>query len=77
MFQGREPLLEITDVDMIKQVMIKDFPNFTNRRDILSERSLVTVNVAGIKDAHWKHVRSVLTPSFTSGKLKQVLSPKM
>ncbi|XP_067940091.1 cytochrome P450 3A24-like [Watersipora subatra] len=72
MYQGREPLLEIRDVDMIKQVMIKDFTDFTNRRDVLAERSLVTVNVAGIKDAHWKHVRSVLTPNFTSGKLKQM-----
>ncbi|XP_067940619.1 cytochrome P450 3A6-like [Watersipora subatra] len=72
MFQGREPLLEITSVDMIKQVMITDFTDFTNRRDILLERSLATANITGIKDAHWKHVRSVLTPIFTSGKLKQM-----
>lgn len=69
----REPMLDIADVEFVKCMTVKEFSSFPNRRDILQENNAVTRNVAGINDDHWKHVRSILTPAFTSGKLKQVL----
>jgi len=62
----------IYDVDILKQIMIKEFANFTNRfAPPLNEypvRKLLTV----LKDDHWKHVRNVLTPTFSSGKLRKM-----
>ena len=71
-FQGRSPLLNISDLEMIKQITIKDFSKFTNRRVWFDEDNEMTSNLLGITGDHWKHVRSTLTPTFTSGKLKQV-----
>ena len=73
-FQGRSPLLNISDLEMIKQVTIKDFSKFTNKRVWFDEDNELASNLLGITDDHWKHVRSTLTPTFTSGKLKQVSS---
>jgi len=71
-FQGRRPVMMIYDVEIIKQIMIKEFGTFTNRFvPPLNEypvRKLLTV----LKDDHWKHVRNVLTPTFSSGKLRKM-----
>ena len=73
-FQGRIPVIDVADAEFIKQVNIKEFSKFVNRRDGLQEGHYLTDNLLIIKDGHWKHVRSSLTPTFTSGKLKQVTS---
>ena len=71
-FQGRMPVLEVADAEFLRHVMIKDFTSFTNRRKVLDLDTKLTSSLLTIKDDHWKHVRSLLTPTFTSGKLKQV-----
>jgi len=71
-FQGRTPAMMIFDVDILKQIMIKEFSHFTNRfappLHVRVIRKILTV----LKDEHWKHVRNVLTPTFSSGKLRRM-----
>ena len=70
-YDGRDPIIWIGDVDILKQVMVKDFHNFVNRRKMYMRG----INKNGLLDAegaHWKHIRSLATPAFTSGKLKQM-----
>ena len=33
---------------------------------------ILDLGVFALKDDHWKHVRSILTPTFSSGKLRKV-----
>ncbi|GCB81976.1 hypothetical protein scyTo_0021500, partial [Scyliorhinus torazame] len=82
-YDGRLPILSIMDIDLIKTIFIKEFYTlFTNKR----ERNLLTVKVQYpnfglnglfeeslmvVEDDHWKRIRSVLSPSFTSGRLKE------
>lgn len=65
-------MLDVADADFLKQLMIKDFASFRNRRTVLDEQDAFNANMFQLRDDHWKHVRQVLTPTFTSGKLKQV-----
>ncbi|XP_035228707.1 cytochrome P450 3A31-like isoform X1 [Stegodyphus dumicola] len=69
-FVGEIPYVIINDLDMLKQVMIKDFPIFTNRADMHLDVHPLNKTVLALNDKRWKEVRSVLTPTFSSGKIK-------
>lgn len=73
-FQGRTPVLLVNEVDAIKQMTIKQFQKFTNRRPFLGDigGQLFDYTLTSLNNDHWKHLRTVLTPTFTSGKLKSV-----
>jgi cytochrome P450 len=66
---GRQVSIAIADPEMIKQIMVKDFHNFTNHFNAFPlpkrQKGLFTS-----QDENWKRIRSTLTPVFTSGKLK-------
>uniref|UniRef100_A0A8C9XPA1 unspecific monooxygenase n=1 Tax=Sander lucioperca TaxID=283035 RepID=A0A8C9XPA1_SANLU len=71
-FDGRQPVLCITDPAMIKTVLIKEcYSLFTNRRNFrLNGQLYDAVSIA--EDDQWRRIRSVLSPSFTSGRLKEM-----
>uniref|UniRef100_G3PWQ0 unspecific monooxygenase n=1 Tax=Gasterosteus aculeatus aculeatus TaxID=481459 RepID=G3PWQ0_GASAC len=71
-FDGRQPVLCITDPAMIKTILIKEcYSLFTNRRNFrLNGQLYDAVSIA--EDDQWKRIRSVLSPSFTSGRLKEM-----
>ncbi|XP_026027337.1 cytochrome P450 3A40 isoform X3 [Astatotilapia calliptera] len=71
-FDGRQPVLCITDPAMIKTILIKEcYSFFTNRRNFRLNGPLYdAVTVA--EDDQWRRIRSVLSPSFTSGRLKEM-----
>lgn len=73
MFIGRVPFLCVFDVEFLKAITIKEFSNFTNRRNTTdAEGESVNSNIFNAHDDHWKNIRAFLTPTFTSGKLKVV-----
>uniref|UniRef100_A0A669AX45 unspecific monooxygenase n=1 Tax=Oreochromis niloticus TaxID=8128 RepID=A0A669AX45_ORENI len=71
-FDGRQPVLCITDPAMIKTILIKEcYSFFTNRRNFRLNGPLYdAVSIA--EDDQWRRIRSVLSPSFTSGRLKEM-----
>ncbi|XP_061575652.1 cytochrome P450 3A40-like [Cololabis saira] len=73
-YDGRQPVLCITDPAMIKAVLIKEcYSIFTNRRNFrLNGPMYDAVSIA--EDDHWKNIRSILSPSFTSGRLKEMFN---
>ncbi|KAM9492995.1 cytochrome P450 3A27-like [Salvelinus alpinus] len=71
-YDGRQPVLCIMDKSMIKTVLIKECYNiFTNRRNIILSGELFDA-VSLAEDDTWRRIRSVLSPSFTSGRLKEM-----
>ncbi|XP_058566465.1 cytochrome P450 3A12-like isoform X1 [Neofelis nebulosa] len=71
-YDGRQPVLAITDPDMIKTVLVKEcYSVFTNRRT-LGPVGFMKSAISLSEDEQWKRIRTVLSPTFTSGKLKEM-----
>ncbi|OPJ87339.1 cytochrome P450 3A21-like [Patagioenas fasciata] len=71
-YDGRQPVLAVTDTQIIKTVLVKEFySTFTNRR-ALDLVGLLKNAVSIAEDEQWKRLRTVLSPTFTSGKLKEM-----
>ncbi|XP_051061442.1 cytochrome P450 3A31 [Phodopus roborovskii] len=72
LFEGQTPVLAIMDTEMIKNVLVKEcYSVFTNRRD-LGPMGIMNKAVSVSKDEEWKRIRTLLSPNFTSGKLKEM-----
>ncbi|NXT47657.1 CP3AC protein, partial [Pluvianellus socialis] len=71
-YDGRQPVLAVLDPVLIKNILVKEcYTIFTNRRNFGLNGILESaVNVA--EDEKWKRIRTVLSPTFTSGKLKEM-----
>ncbi|XP_074960950.1 cytochrome P450 3A9-like [Phalacrocorax aristotelis] len=71
-YDGRQPVLGVMDPQIIKTVLVKEcYSTFTNRRHI--ELAGVLKNAVSLaEDEQWKRIRTVLSPTFTSGKLKEM-----
>ncbi|CAN8192029.1 unnamed protein product [Coccothraustes coccothraustes] len=71
-YDGRQPTLAVTDPQIIKSVLVKDcYTTFTNRRRA-DLAGVLTNAVSLAEDDHWKRLRTLLSPTFTSGKLKEM-----
>lgn len=66
---GRKPSLVVADPEMLKSVMVKDFVSFHNRMMPLPPPPM-NANVFSARDETWKRIRNILTPSFSSKKMK-------
>ncbi|NXU56414.1 CP3A9 protein, partial [Turnix velox] len=71
-YDGRQPVLGVVDPQIIKTVLVKEcYSTFTNRRRFeLAGELRHAVSLA--EDEQWKRLRTVLSPTFTSGKLKEM-----
>ena len=67
---GGEPSLVVADPELLKQIMIKDFPNFRNRFRAQTPGPLFRKNLLNARDDTWKRIRNTLTPTFSAGKMK-------
>lgn len=71
-YANTKPVLVIGDAQLIKQVMIKDFSLFVNRFDPNGLHEVWSQNIFFSKDEKWKRLRSITTPTFTTGKLRRM-----
>lgn len=68
-----KPSLVITDLELAKQILIKDFNNFTDRGVFENpEKDILTGNMFSVKGDQWRFLRNKLSPVFTSGKIKMM-----
>ncbi|XP_027231239.1 cytochrome P450 3A41 isoform X2 [Penaeus vannamei] len=68
-----EPLLLVGDPEITSHIYVKDFDHFMDRRsfNMSSEKDRVMANMLTMKTGEeWKKLRSVMSPTFTSGKMK-------
>ncbi|KAF2892017.1 hypothetical protein ILUMI_14156, partial [Ignelater luminosus] len=72
LYQFFIPGLFLRDPDLIKQLTVKDFDHFTDHYQMLPENSepLWEKNLFSLRGEKWRNMRSTLSPSFTSSKMK-------
>lgn len=70
---GGKPSLVVGDPELLKQIMVKDFPHFRNRFAIQKPDEVIGKNVFIAREDDWKRIRNTLTPTFTAGKMKLML----
>ncbi|KAK7103928.1 cytochrome P450 3A24-like [Littorina saxatilis] len=69
----REPMLITNDLDILKEVFVKDFNNFSFRApDIPLLPYPVDLGVSLVGGDQWKRLRNIMNPSFSSCKLKMM-----
>ncbi|XP_046599065.1 uncharacterized protein LOC107217959 [Neodiprion lecontei] len=72
-FRVRMPAIFLRDPDLIKCVFVKDFATFTNRGiPVNNSQDPLNGHLFNLEGKKWKSLRSKLTPTFSSGKIKRM-----
>jgi cytochrome P450 family 6 len=66
--------LLIRDLELVKNILVKDSQNFMDRATSIDEElePLTSRTLFVLKGQRWRHMRTNLTPVFTSGKMKMM-----
>ncbi|KAF7987348.1 hypothetical protein HCN44_003110 [Aphidius gifuensis] len=66
------PTVFIRNPELIKSIAIKNFDHFVNHRAVIDPKTepLFGNNLISLHDDRWREVRNLLTPAFTSSKMK-------
>jgi len=70
---GRSPVIVVSDPEIIKQIMVKEFWKFPNRPPFIKPNPPLSSGLFLSRDETWKRIRNTLTPTFTATKLKQIV----
>lgn len=73
MYEGFNPILVVRDPDILKNLLIKDFDHFTDKRLMGDqEGSLLKEMLINKTGEEWKILRSIISPTFSSGKMRRM-----
>lgn len=71
-YRFMSPILFIVDPVLIKHVMVIDFNYFMDRGMYHHPDDVLTMNLVRMEGRKWRELRTKLTPTFTSGKMKMM-----
>ncbi|UJR23770.1 hypothetical protein I4U23_026746 [Adineta vaga] len=69
-FEGPSSTILLTDPELLRKVLIKDAHVFMNRRSVEGIVGPLEHGLTQLKDEHWKNARSIVSPTFSTAKLK-------
>ncbi|XP_022110444.1 cytochrome P450 3A2-like [Acanthaster planci] len=72
-YKLRSPLLYVSDIGIVKKVLVTDFSKFPNHWDIPALGFPLDKALTYMKGQRWKDARAIVTASFTANKLKQMV----
>lgn len=63
------PIFVAVDIEVMKNIVLKDFNHFINHGLYVNERDdPLSGHLFNLENERWRYLRAKLTPSFTSGK---------
>uniref|UniRef100_T1GVF9 Cytochrome P450 n=1 Tax=Megaselia scalaris TaxID=36166 RepID=T1GVF9_MEGSC len=66
-----KPAAMIMDLDLVKNVLIKDFSNFAERNGFSNEEDdPLTAHLLNLDEERWRSLRNKISSTFSSGKMK-------
>ena len=66
------PAVAVSDPELIKAIMVKDFDHFACRKpESIARLGLQSKMMNNLRGQRWKDVRSISTPVFSAGKIRQ------
>ncbi|XP_057322699.1 cytochrome P450 9e2-like [Microplitis mediator] len=71
-YEFNKPLIMIRDLDILKNITVKNFEHFVDHRSFTDPEAepLFSNNLFSLKGDQWREIRNLLTPAFTSSKMK-------
>ncbi|XP_071101635.1 cytochrome P450 3A24-like [Haliotis cracherodii] len=69
---GGFPMVNVFDVDIIKEVLIKDFKNFTDRLVFELNDFPFSTNLFNSRGETWRRLRNIISPTFSGVKLRRM-----
>ncbi|CAL1538439.1 unnamed protein product [Lymnaea stagnalis] len=73
-YESRRPILIVKDLDMVKEILVKKFNCFVNRFVTFDTEPPFRDNLFILRGDHWKQVRTLVSPTFSSAKIKTMSS---
>lgn len=75
MYSFSAPSLVVADPEIVRCVLAKDFQDFTDRGLYYNEKANpLSAHMFLVGGAKWRNLRTKLSPTFTSGKMKMMFS---
>ncbi|CAG2110042.1 unnamed protein product [Medioppia subpectinata] len=67
--------IAINDPELLKDIMVKDFHIFPDHKHFYTGSSKISQSIFFLPgDDNWKRIRSIMSPAFSSGKLKAMMA---
>ncbi|XP_054154893.1 cytochrome P450 3A9-like [Oppia nitens] len=67
---SNDPILRISDPQLIKTMFVKDFTIFVDRKLYDPSDPIVSKSLAEATGDQWRRIRSIVSPTFSSAKMK-------
>ncbi|KAK0419554.1 hypothetical protein QR680_014206 [Steinernema hermaphroditum] len=69
---GRDLFVVSKNLDLIQSVLVKRFDCFTDRMQMPMISGALSESLLVVEHSKWKYMRSTLSPTFTTGKIKKM-----
>ncbi|XP_075548364.1 cytochrome P450 3A41-like isoform X3 [Dermacentor variabilis] len=73
-YEGGMPALMVSDPELVKQVLVKDFHLFPNRRQRQFDNAMLNNMMVFAPVERWRRIRPAASPAFSTGKLRKMNS---
>ncbi|XP_067651585.1 cytochrome P450 3A24-like isoform X2 [Haliotis asinina] len=75
-YVGLQPFIFVHDLDILREVLVKRFDNFTNRKTVINSINVnalpIETTLSFSRDTQWYRLRRIMTAAFTGSKIRHM-----